>query len=227
MRCVAGIGGFGAGPRLPSALEKLQVAFGLSAFERDLLFLCAGIELDSTVAPLCAAARVIRRAPTRRSAWPGRAARRPLERLVAGRTATALATDRGRIGSSPDCFSVADRRARAPSPGRCGLSGRAAGRHDRAGRASDSRRPGPVSRDCRRVRGRRLVTVAKAPYRLPTIQLCGPDPSDRRAVAAAAAATIGLRVAVLPADLVPASPAELDALVRLWDARPRLAAPYC
>lgn len=41
----------------PSALEQLCTTFGLSDFERDLLLLCAGIELDSCFAPLCAAAQ--------------------------------------------------------------------------------------------------------------------------------------------------------------------------
>ena len=41
----------------PAALDALCVSFGLSRFERDLLLLCAGVELDSTVASLCAAAQ--------------------------------------------------------------------------------------------------------------------------------------------------------------------------
>src|SRR3989442_1457498 len=41
----------------PSALERLCAAFGLSPFERDILLLCAGIELDSTFSTACAAAQ--------------------------------------------------------------------------------------------------------------------------------------------------------------------------
>ena len=41
----------------PSALDSLCAAFGLSPFERDVLLLCAGMELDSAFAPLCAAAQ--------------------------------------------------------------------------------------------------------------------------------------------------------------------------
>jgi hypothetical protein len=40
-----------------SALGALCSAFGLSQFERDLLLLCAGMELDSTFGALCAAAQ--------------------------------------------------------------------------------------------------------------------------------------------------------------------------
>jgi hypothetical protein len=41
----------------PSALETLCATFGLSTFERAVLLLCAGVELDSSFAPLCASAQ--------------------------------------------------------------------------------------------------------------------------------------------------------------------------
>jgi hypothetical protein len=40
----------------PPAIEILSATFGLSAFERTLLLLCAGMELDTHFAGLCAAA---------------------------------------------------------------------------------------------------------------------------------------------------------------------------
>ncbi len=39
-----------------SALESVVMGFGLSDFERDILLLCAGIELDARFPALCAAA---------------------------------------------------------------------------------------------------------------------------------------------------------------------------
>src|SRR5215467_9905375 len=39
----------------PPALDSLCELFGLSSFERELLLLCAGVELDSGLASLCAA----------------------------------------------------------------------------------------------------------------------------------------------------------------------------
>lgn len=42
--------------RTPSALDELCRAFSLSAFERALLLLCAGVELEGRVGALCAAA---------------------------------------------------------------------------------------------------------------------------------------------------------------------------
>lgn len=41
----------------PSSLEQLCHLFGLSPFERDLLLLCAGMELDASFPALCAAAQ--------------------------------------------------------------------------------------------------------------------------------------------------------------------------
>ena len=37
----------------PSAIDQLSETFGLSPFERQILLLCAGIEMDSTLATLC------------------------------------------------------------------------------------------------------------------------------------------------------------------------------
>ena len=46
----------GQSSALPSALQTLCSAFGLSRFERAILLLCAGVELDGRFAALCAAA---------------------------------------------------------------------------------------------------------------------------------------------------------------------------
>src|SRR5271163_3202652 len=50
----------------PAALERLCQAFGLSMFERGIMLLCAGMELDSTFAAACATAQgdPARRYPT-------------------------------------------------------------------------------------------------------------------------------------------------------------------
>uniref|UniRef100_UPI001C4FF90F hypothetical protein n=1 Tax=Crenothrix polyspora TaxID=360316 RepID=UPI001C4FF90F len=37
----------------PSAIDGLVECFGLSSFERDVLLLCAGVEMDSELATLC------------------------------------------------------------------------------------------------------------------------------------------------------------------------------
>ena len=42
---------------IPSALERLSALFNLCAFERDILLLCVGMELDPNFALLCAEAQ--------------------------------------------------------------------------------------------------------------------------------------------------------------------------
>lgn len=46
-----------SGLSTPPALERLMAAFALSRFERDVLLVCAGMELDETFAGRCAAAQ--------------------------------------------------------------------------------------------------------------------------------------------------------------------------
>ena len=41
----------------PSAIDRLVDSFGLSRFERDIVLLCAGVEMDANLASLCAAAQ--------------------------------------------------------------------------------------------------------------------------------------------------------------------------
>jgi hypothetical protein len=45
------------GPDPSAALDRVAGTFRLSSFERDLLVLCAGVELDSSFGPLCAEAQ--------------------------------------------------------------------------------------------------------------------------------------------------------------------------
>src|SRR5262249_60804609 len=46
-----------AGTETPTALELLSDRLGLSPFERNVLFLCAAMELDTRIAGLCAHAQ--------------------------------------------------------------------------------------------------------------------------------------------------------------------------
>ena len=43
----------------PAAIDVVTERFGLSSFERDVLLLCAAVEMDAEVGPLCAAAASI------------------------------------------------------------------------------------------------------------------------------------------------------------------------
>jgi hypothetical protein len=65
----------------PPAIDAIAVTFGLSSFERDVLLLCAGVELDTGFATSCAAAQGGSEAkPSDVRLGPLRPTRRALER---------------------------------------------------------------------------------------------------------------------------------------------------
>jgi hypothetical protein len=204
-------------PGLPPALENLCVAFGLSPFERDVLLLCAGVELDSTVAPLCAAAQgdPSRTYPTFSLAlaalpdahWSALSPAAPLRRwrLIEIGSGPALTVSPLRI----------DERVLHHLVGVDYPDERLAGIVEPIEPASSADLVPSHAAIAERVSA--TWSAPRQRRTMPLIQLCGLDPADRRAVAAAAAAAIGLRVAAHPADLIPIAAAELDALVRLWE----------
>ena len=52
---------------------------------------------------------------------------------------------------------------------------------------------------------------------LPVVQLCGSDAIGKRGIAATACDALRLEPLLMAADVLPTTPAEIDALVRLWD----------
>jgi hypothetical protein len=199
----------------PAALQDLCAAFNLSAFERDVILLCAGIELDSTCAALCAAAQgdPARPYPTFSLAlaalpgahWSALSPEGPLRRwrLIEASGGMALTVSPLRI----------DERVLHFLTGVPHLDERLAGMVELLEPVAELAPSHAAVADG-------IVAVwqgARGRREMPIIQLCGPDQADRRAVASAAAAAVGLRVAVLPADLVPTGAAEWHALVRLLE----------
>ena len=199
----------------PPALEVLAERCGLSPFERDVLLLCAGCELDSRFAAACAAAQgdTGRRLPTFSLAlavfsephWNALPPVAPLRdgRLVEMGSGEALTVSPLRIDERVLHFltgvETLDERLAGlvkPLPGSLDLVPSQREIADRAARAwSESA-------------GRTA---------LPAIQLCGPDVAAQRAVALAACAALGLKLHLLPAAAVPAAPAELEGLIRIWE----------
>jgi hypothetical protein len=200
----------------PLALDVLCASFGLSRFERDLLLLCAGIELDSTVAPLCAAAQgdPARPYPTFSLAlaalpdahWSALTPKSPLRRwrLVEVGNGPALTTALLRI----------DERVLHYLAGVAQLDERLAGMIEPiAQAASADLAPSHAAVAEAIVVAWSAVTSER--QRLPAIQLCARELPECRPIAAAAAESIGLRVIALPSDLIPIASAELDVLLRL------------
>jgi hypothetical protein len=205
----------------PPALDRLGALFGLGAFERDVLLLCAGAELETAFAPLCAAAQ----ADPRRD-YP-----------TFGLALAAL--------PGPDWAALAPgaplRRWQLvqPDPGH-GLT-RAALRidervlHELAGvgqldeRLDGIVRPLPelgAPTNGEELAARELAGALAEQFRAgeqPAAMLTGPRRSGRRAVAAGACDQLGLQLYVLDSGALPAGPAELERLLRLWQREAALA----
>jgi hypothetical protein len=198
----------------PPSLEVVCQRFGLSAFERAVLLLCAGIELDSGFAASCAAAQgdPARRHPTFSLAlaalpgphWSAVSPAGPLRywRLIEVGAGSNLTSSPLRI----------DERVLHYLAGLEPWDDRLAGTIRPLG---DTPEPIPSHRAL--ADGLASALSAAGGQALPVVQLCGGDPAAKRSVAAAACAALGLRVQVLGAADLPSVPAELAELIRLWE----------
>ncbi len=199
----------------PAALETLATAFGLSAFERALLLLCAGVELESGFASLCAEAQgdPARAFPTfglalaalPQSHWSAMSPAAPLRRwrMIEVGSGPALTLSPLRI----------DERVLHFLAGVQHLDERLAGLVEHLHEAGELV---PSHRMLAERIAALWTRAVENSASLPVVQLCGDEVTDKRSIAAAAAASLGLRIALLPAQYVPAGAGELDGFVRLW-----------
>ncbi len=201
------------------ALIVLARRLGLSLFERNVLLLCAAMELDTSIASLCARAQTdpLRLCPTFALAltlfdaptWDALSPERPLRywRLIEinqphGQplTGSALRADE-RIVSYLKGLNYLDDRL---SPLLSSVAGPAVktvlprSQQSLADRICD-----------------RLKQVGEG-ENLPAIQLLGIDTASKQLVAAQAAAELRLQVYRLPTALLPTQASELETLARLW-----------
>ena len=197
------------------ALEVLVRSFGLSGFERAILVLCAGIELDSSLATLCSAAQgsSARTYPTfslglaalPNPHWSALSPAAPLRRWrlieIGAQTGNSLTTSQLSI----------DERVLHFLTGIQYLDDRLAG----LVRAV----PPPDQIASSHVAQARLIPpIWKRSQRpLPVAELCGSDEFTKRGVAAFGCADIGLGMYLLAADQIPANPQEIEAFLRLWE----------
>ena len=197
------------------AMEMLVHIFGLSSFERATLVLCAGIELDSSFAGLCAAAQgnPARAYPTFSLAlaalpqphWSALSPAAPLRRRrlieVANQPGVPLTTSPLRI----------DERILHFLTGLQHLDERLAG----------LLHPVPPADELAPSHAALARTIASTWRRsglpFPAFHLCGADEISKRAVAAAACAEIGLQLYALAADHIPNDALEVEGLMRLWE----------
>lgn len=200
---------------IPSALDSLCAAFALSPFERDVLLLCAGPELDSTFAALCAAAQGHTRAfPTFSLAlaalpdahWSALAPTSALRRwrLIEVGAGDTLTNSHLRIDERVLHYltgvSYVDARLHGlielvPAP--------------------------PVVPPSQRAVAERIAHLwsrsRKEAAAWPLILLTGDEGAGKRAVAAHACAALDMQLRVLHAADIPSAAAEREALARLWE----------
>lgn len=197
----------------PPMLTQMADVFGLSAFERDVLVLCAGIEMDSAIGALCAEALD--------SGWRTHATFGLALAALPDPHWTAL-SPRGPLrywrlvdlqGSSPTTSPLTiDERALHQLAGVPHLDPRLADRiHPVDGAWSVST---PAQED---LVGRVTAIWSSARDRLQHVQLFGDGHEAREAIAASAAGRLGMPLHRMSAAEIPASPEERRALVRLWE----------
>jgi ATP-dependent 26S proteasome regulatory subunit len=198
--------------RSAPALERLCAAFALSRFEREILLLCAGMELDAGFAQMVAAAQQDPRLafPTFGLAlaaladphWSALAPAAPLRhwRLIEIDSRESLTTGRLRI----------DERVLHYLAGVSHMDERLGGLLQTITPPDDLPQSQAAQAD------RIAHSWSCGGVTLPVIQLCGDEVESKRAVAAAACAALGLDLYAIRAEAVPHHPAELDAFARLW-----------
>ncbi|MEH2310904.1 MAG: ATP-binding protein [Nostoc sp.] len=198
----------------PSALERVCKMFRLSSFERDLLLLCAGMELNGDFVKLCGTMNgdSQRAYPTLSLAlaalpdvhWDAIAPNAPLRhwRLIQIGDGHSLTLSPLRI----------EERILHYLTGIQYLDERLAGIIEPLQEVSDLV---PSHQDL----AERVAAVWSQAYKvnsLPIIQLCSKETDSKRAIAATICQLQGLSLWVMPAQVIPLASKELDNLIRLW-----------
>ena len=208
----------------PSALDSLCAIFGLSPFERAVLLLCAGIELDTAFAAECAAAQGDRQraqltfslalAALPEPHWSALTPNAPLRywRLIDLAAGPAVTTSPLRI----------DERILHFLAGVPGVDERLAGYLEPVPRME---KLPPTHQDLADRIARNWSR--RGGMLLPVMQLCGRDPASKRSVAAAACASLGINLYGLSSERLPQAALDLELLQRFWNAKPRSAAGRC
>lgn len=200
----------------PPALVLLAQRLGLSDFERDVLLLCAAVELDPALPALIAEVQTTgpRGAPSfalalqifEQPSWEALSAHRPLRyaRLIeinqgpnTPLTASALHADERIVNYLKGLNVLDERLAALLTPLRAAV---------------------PLSASQQAVADEVLLRLRQGAgeAKLPLAQLLGRDAASRVAVATQVAAKLERRLYQLPLEALPNAKAELDTLARLW-----------
>ena len=204
----------------PPALVILGQRLGLSQFEREILLLCAAMELDTRIPPLCSTAQGYpeRAYPTFAlsftlfddPSWDALSTERPLRywRLIeinqpgaTPLTMSALRADERIVNYLKGLNHLDDRLTPFLAPFEVsgdGASNLAASHNAIAGAIEHG------------------LSLGVAANRPPVVQLTGMDSVSKQQVALQALSRLGLQGFRLPAELLPSSSGELETLARLW-----------
>ena len=200
----------------PAAIDRLTELFNLSGFERSVLLLCAGVEMDSELAGLCGEAQG---GPPRATFgltmallpdphWSALGSARPLRhfRMIeldggAGLTSAPLRLDE-RILHYLAGVDMIDARLQ-PSL--------------QAGRYPDW-----IADDHRATAGQVISVFEANPHPAPVMHFCGDDDQGQEDAAIFAAHRQGWHLLTLHADDLPAVGPELNLLTILWEREARL-----
>jgi len=197
------------------ALEIVTQTFGLSAFERALLLLCAGIELDSSLANLCARAQdgpnrnyptfslalAVLPAPHWSALNPGATLRRWRLIEIVNQPGVPLTISPLRIDERILHFLAGVQHL---DDGLAGLL--------------LAMQPGEDLVPSHAIVARQIAAAWTRPQRRwQGIHLCGPDETIKRSIAATGCAEAGLQLYALAADHIPSNAVDLDGLARLWE----------
>jgi hypothetical protein len=204
----------------PAALDRLSAAFGLSRFERDLVVLAAGVELDPALRTLVdtsahgALTLGFAMAALPGAHWSALTPIAPLRRfrLVELDSGASLSQARIRIDERVLHFLV----------GVPAFDARLSGLIDAVATHGLA---GVVPSQAALVR--RIVGIwsrRRAVEAMPVVQLCGPDGAGKMPVIAGACDELGLALHAIRAIDIPASPSEREAFTRLWEREAMLCA---
>jgi predicted nucleic acid-binding protein len=199
----------------PAAIDRLTEIFGLSAFEREVLLLCAGIEMDSELASECGAAQGLSHAAPATFGlslgllaephWSAITPDRPLRRF---RLVEVDASARASLTAAPARIdervlhylagiNVVDQRLQSllrPSVSPAWIAENHRATAFEILRALDNHSSGPV----------------------PIVQLCGDDQHGQEDIAALVTEQMGLYLFTLRAEEIPPVGPDLDQLNILW-----------
>ena len=197
------------------AIEVLCNTFGLTSFERAVLLLCAGMELDAQFSSLCAKAAGDEARP-----WPTFSL--ALAALPAPHWSALSPTAPLRRWRLIDVHSQAnvpltmaalriDERVLHYLTGLHHLDERLVALIEPVANAEELL---PSQQTLARTIA---LSWSRAQTELPLIQICGVDEFTRRSIAAAGCAVAGLHCFAIGADAIPSNTNELEGLIRLWE----------